>query len=62
MKICTNCRFYKPGKTEDEDTCTHDKSKNGGVRAIKLYTCRAMRAGICGHEAACFHPKESEAA
>ena len=54
MKLCTTCRFYQQGNTEATDFCTHLSAEYGGVREVKQYDCRSMRAGICGKDAKLF--------
>ncbi len=54
MKLCTECRFYESSADELHDKCTNPKSEHGGVRSIELFSCVAMRAGICGKDADLF--------
>lgn len=58
MKLCVGCKYYKVGGSEDQDHCTHERAQFGGVRNVTLYTCKAMRAGICGKEALLFTAAE----
>lgn len=60
MKLCTDCKYYSAQRDEARDLCTHPKAKMGGVRTVKLYTCEAMRAGICDTEARLFEAKAAQ--
>ena len=60
IKLCSTCKSYKAGVTEDQDKCLHPKATFGGVRELLFYSCVAMRAGICGLEAKYHDPKEVE--
>ena len=54
MKLCVDCKFYKAGADESQDTCLHERAARGGVRSQRWYCCGAMRGGICGTEASLF--------
>lgn len=56
MQLCTDCKHYQEGATENEDLCMHDKAQRGGVRSVTQYPAFAMRAGLC-FNAALFEPK-----
>ena len=47
MPLCINCRHYRPGKTEAEDTCLHPKASRGGVRSEIFFSCNSMISGLC---------------
>lgn len=51
MRLCKDCKFYEQRDTETNDLCSHSSALYGGVRAVRQYDCRSMRAGICGKEA-----------
>lgn len=62
MNLCIECKYYSEQRDEAKDLCTHQKARMGGVRTIKLYTCEAMRAGICDREARLFVAKAPQEA
>lgn len=63
QKLCINCKFYKAGKDEDDDICTHEKAVKyaGGVRAFRVeyFACAIMTASGCNcSQNKLFEPKE----
>ncbi len=64
IKLCKDCKWYGERTDALSDICLHDKAiDKGGAWVVRggdagRYSCRAMRAGICGGDL--FEQKEDE--
>lgn len=71
-KRCCDCALYVKGETDIDDKCGHGRAVIGGAGTVvrgpqpapkeppSHYPCFAMRAGICGPEAALFEARTCE--